>query len=40
MIAQLSEKYNHLYNSVSHNVDEMNSIGVEINKQIKEHDVY
>ena len=36
-IAQLfSDKYNHLYNSVSYDVDEMNSIGGEI----KEHGVY
>ena len=36
-IAQLfSDKYNHLYNSVSYDVDEINSIGSEINRQIKE----
>ena len=36
-IAQLfSDKYNHLYNSVSYDVDEMNVINTEINKQIKQ----
>ena len=40
-IAQLfSDKYNYLYNRVSYDVDEMNSIGAEINKQVKEHVVY
>ena len=40
-ISQLfSDKYNHLYNSVSHDVDEMNVINTEINKQIKENDAY
>ena len=32
-----SDSYNHLYNSVSYDVGEMNSIGAEINKQIKVH---
>ena len=36
-IAQLCDKCNHLYNSVSYDVDKMNNIGVEINRQIKEH---
>ena len=36
-IAQLfSDQYNHLYNSVSYDVDEMNVINTKINKQIKE----
>ena len=40
-IAQLlSDKYNHLYNSVSYDVDEMNVINTEINKQIKENVAY
>ena len=40
-IAQLfSDKYNHLYNSVSYDVDEMNVINTEINKQIKENAAY
>ena len=40
-IAQLfSYKYNHIYNCVSYDVDEMNSICAEINKQMKEHVVY
>ena len=40
-IAQLfSDKYNHLYKSVSYDVDEMNSINTEINKQIKENVAY
>ena len=39
-IAQLfSDKYNHLYNSVSYDVYEMNSIGAEIDMQIKEYGV-
>ena len=32
----VSDKYNHLYNSVSYYVDEMTVINTEINKQIKE----
>ena len=40
-IAQLfSDKYNHLYNSVSYDVDEMNVINTEINKQINENVAY
>ena len=40
-IAQLfSDKYNHFYNSVSYDVDEMNVINTEINKQIKEYIAY
>ena len=40
-IAQLfSDRYNHLYNSVSYDVDEMNVINTEINKQIKENAAY
>ena len=40
-IAQLfSDKYNHLYKSVSYDVDEMNIINTEINKQIKENVAY
>ena len=40
-IAQLfSDKYNHIYNSVSYDVDEINGIGAEINRHITEHGVY
>ena len=40
-MAQLfSAKHNHLYNSVSYDVDEMNVINTEINKQIKENVAY
>ena len=40
-IAQLfSDEYNHLYNSVSYDVDEINVINSEINKQIKENVAY
>ena len=40
-MAQLfSDKHNHLYNSVSYDVDEMNVINTEINKQIKENVAY
>ena len=40
-IAQLFyDQYNHLYNRVSYDVDKINSIGAEINRQIKEHVVY
>ena len=35
-----SDKYNHPYNSVSYDVDEMNVINTEINKQIKENVAY
>ena len=35
-----SDKYNHLYNSVSYDVDEMNVINTEINKHIKENVAY
>ena len=34
------DKYNHLYNTVSYDVDEMNVINTEINNQIKENAAY
>ena len=36
----VSDKYNHPYNSVSYDVDEMNVINTKINKQIKENVAY
>ena len=40
MVWFFSDKYNHLYNSVSYDVDEMNVINTEINKQIKANVAY
>ena len=37
---RFSDKYNQLYNSVSYDIDEMNIINREINKQIKENVAY